>query len=224
MSEKASITRVLVAGAEGRNLILTEMINASSGTSVSWIQDDVSGWWARLEMRLPANSASLGEFFRSAHQAEEVDVKLSWKGTETASFEQPAVHTLDLMAQQFVEKLEERGELKLVSEAVPQELVPAVFFLEAHLSAESSLESEDPEASIAYSVRGVVEVLAKSMVAGARGKPHTDGSATEWVVTVGDRFKGRHLADSKLLELVGRFRSVENVDPLSDLEPELIGQ
>ncbi|MEM6792409.1 MAG: hypothetical protein AAF725_00375 [Acidobacteriota bacterium] len=217
-NKTGSVTRVLVAGAEGRNLLLTEVIDAGRGTSTSWLRDDASGWSARFEIRYPAGASSLREFFRAAHAAKTVNARLSWDGGASSELEQTPQHTSKLLAQNFVQGLAERGELRTVSAAIPEELVPALFFLKDHLSPESSLDADDPNASAAYAVRAVIEVLTQTAARQSEEEDDRVRLETPWVLKVGAMHNGHLLKVPAFVELAGRFQSIEGVSPLSDLD------
>lgn len=217
--ELGSVTRVLVADAAGRNLVLTEVLDVRKGTSTSWLTDDASGWWARLEIRYPEPSETLGEFFRAAESASGIRVRLTWQDGETDTFQQPAEQTLELMAHRFVEDLQEREGIDPLVEKIPLQLVSSIFFLEANLSPESSIQAENPDTSICYAVRGVIEVLAQALEHSAAAKSGMSGASAEqqWTMRVGEMRKGHLISAPELLEITALFQTVENVDPLSDL-------
>ena len=87
------------------------------------------------------------------------------------------------------------------------------------------LQTEWQDSHVVYTMRGVVEVLAgvfrQQPGLGAANKTRAEA----WRMTVGDSKRGIGIVDLDLLELVSRFRSVENADPLSDhLAQEVLGE
>ncbi len=213
MTSARMVQRVLAQDAAARPIILTWVLDAQEGRESSEFLDDETGWWARLELDTGIQADYLGAYFAAAGQqlkpGHTLNMKLSTR--DGLSFERRLAQTdaAVLPYQEFAASLVADGPAERLA-ARPPELIAAVFFLDAFMS-QGPLQTERQDSHNLYNMRGIVEVLANVF------RKQTSVSASEtWKMTFSDLRQGVTITDSDLLELVSRFRSVENADPLSD--------
>lgn len=222
MNQDGMVTRVLADPAD-RPIRLTKTLDARLGVESGELLDDATGWWAVLDLDTGLASESLSAYFAAATQINpgtDHVLRLTLRTSDglklsrqLAPAEPAELHT------QLAQALVEAGLADRLVASLPDGLADAVLFLDRSLSPDP-LPTGDSVDNIAYSTRGVVEVLAAAIRAATDTPESADGP---WPMTVGAMDRGLLNADE--LELVSRFRSVENADPLSDRRPdEVLGK
>ncbi len=214
-----AVTRVLIEDDVGRPIILTRTVDALSGRDSYEILDDRTGWWARIDIDTGVTAEYLGAYNSIAMEElmPENQVTLGFKLTtrDGLAFERelPLVSSLTLPYQELAGALREAGLADQLAAEMPVGLSDATRFLDTSMSPKLGSHEGfgDDEA---YPLRGVVEVLVN--VTSSEPAEPSGGEGEPWVMTVGEIQKGIGVVDPSLLELVSRFRSVDNADPLSD--------
>lgn len=220
MAPAGMITRILVQDPDGRPIRITQTIDASGGVETGELLDEDTGWWARLELRLGVRADHLGGYFAAAEMLSatpappKVRLRFVAAGASPVEAElalaEPAVLRAALAA-----ALAASGAGGEMVAHLPQGLAEAVLFLDSSLSP-SPLPIHAEGDNLAYASRGVVEVLAHLLRAAPREGLDVGRYSTPWPLGVGPFEKGTSSSDPAVLELVSRFASVENADPLAD--------
>ena len=228
MTPAGMVERILAQDTADRPIIVTWTLDVRNGREWSEFLDDETGWWARLEVDTGVRADTLGAYFTAAGRQLQPGHTLNMKlvTREGLVFERrlALANTEALPYQDFVADLVADGPAEELVAVRPPELVAAVFFLDAFMS-QGPLQTEWQDSHVGYNMRGVVEVLAGVFRQQAGVDAANTTRAEAWKMTVGDFKRGIGIVDPDLLELVSRFRSVENADPLSDhLAQEILGE
>ena len=214
------VQRVLVEDPAGRPVRITKTLDVRRGLDTCELLDDTTGWWARLDLDFGIQADSLGAFFAAdearaaSGKPSPLRVRFAADGTspvevEVAATEPKALH---LAVAEAVRAAAPGNDLVAT---MPAGLAQAILFFHTALSP-SPLETRVEGDNLAYSARGVVEVLANVLRAAPPKGLDVERYSAPWPMTVRPMERGTSSSDPAVLELVSRFRSVENSDPLSD--------
>ncbi len=214
-----AVTRALIEDAVERPVILTHTMDAHRGRHSIELLDDGTGWWARIDIDTGVTAEYLGAYFRVVGETLRAEHRPVLGYTFTTRdglvFERdlPLVSSRSMSYQEFADALHEAGLADQLLAGLPAGLSDSIRFLDAFMSPELGSQ-EGSSANDAYILRGVIEVLVN--VAGSEPAEPSGGEGEPWVMTVGEIRNGIGVVDPDLLELVSRFRSMDNADPLSD--------
>jgi len=213
------VQRVLVEDPTARQVRITKSLDVRRGLDTSELLDDATGWWARLEVDFGFEAETLGAFFAADEvrskqpRPEPLRVRFSADGVRPVEVEVAAIDP-ETLHSAVAEAMRSEAAGETLAARLPEGLAQAILFLDASLSPEP-LEAREGD-NLAYSARGVVEVLADVLRAAPPEGLEVGRYATPWPMTVRPIERGTSSSDPSVLEFVSRFRSVENADPLSD--------
>ena len=215
-SDGGQISRVLIVGPGGAPIILTKTIDARRGSHRMWLTDDASGWWIEYREDFGVTWTGLHQAVRymidgggrAGGRMPPVQLTLrtsaGFEASVTAAL-QPGPRLPGLLAE-----IESGGRRAELAESIPAGLLEV-----AHLLSEALQSESEPSRKVGGDAATLLELCTWS----GQDRGGAAPGAGWRVETLGDLEPGLIIADPDLLEVVARFPSLENVDPMRGLRP-----
>ncbi len=217
------VTQDLVEAPDGTRVILRSVLNARRGLDRTRLTDEASGWWVELTLDYERTFLDLDQFFAfTLDQGEQLGAQpvrlVTQSGISLGGRFKPSAGEKGRYLARFVDHLLAEGELARLGEQVPRGLAPLLGLADpgpvaAETGSRAALYLEYGEASLAHLLNQALRAAGKAARPACPGPwdRRREGPARPSLT----------ISDPDLLELVARFPSVENTDPLPRREIDL---
>lgn len=207
-----SMSSILLAETpDGRRVVLTDEVDATTGLMKKELIDDSTGWRASVVLNAGVTAESLDRWFRAAREAlqygegRSAPVRFATSGGLLFEESVPVDET-DHKEQIVAERLSARGDLDVLSDSVPPGLRDAVLFLDTSLSPDP-LPWREAHDNVGHGFRSPVEIVARALRAAPPGGEDF-AFRRRWPMSVGEARKGFGSWTVDELELFSGFRTV----------------
>lgn len=217
LTDQGSISYLLVEGPNSQMVTLTKIVDAGRGKRTIRLEDGLDGWWIEMVedygTSWPNLRAALSSISEEANEdGEESFFTLSLRTQDGLSLEVELPRRPEGYDLALLQSLNDQGQRSLLARAIPPPIRGVVEVL-----TEALAEEFEPSRRVG----GESESLLKLCTWALEGNPTTGASDDEtWMFAErGAYHRGITLAEPEFVELVSKFPSLENTDPMRGMRP-----